>query len=344
MSKSDKLTANYFKTKYDIDLGGLENVSGGELVEPSDMDIFHIVKMLNSLPEHRKELYNNNVDYKWLVDKIDEVERLPETLGTSKKSKKIIQDEFKDVVETMNRCEADALFEFLESKINISEGHIEYKTDDVSEINYYKQTALVLKNEREYGFDRYCENVFKYQYEFCKLSDNIDNNRFILYESLATNNEWQDIVSGLISRNKPMEFTLPINLLKPKKQLEDELKVFTNTINTIIEIASVFINRLVCFHKSDNINDINGRAIYKDPDALFAKWQLYLEAYKLNRDGHDCNEIFNIIHGESNLKTVANPYFTVRLYVDSARKLIKAAEQGTFPYLLDEDLSTEAAN
>jgi len=347
MNKAELFFLEYLKSKYGIDLNMLDEYASSEEYEPNDMDIFYLVKMFNSIPEYEKELYENNALYKEVVDQYKRFEYQKAQLKSDKvvtaKTKKELHGKLKKALDEICKEKTDLLLEYMDSKLNITEeGHISGKVDSCISINYYKQTNILAMSGKEYALDEYCNSVFEYQCEFYKLSDNIDDSKMSVYESLATNSEWQNIISRLIYKTKPMEFTLSLNVLKPATILKAELDDFYKTANTIIEIASVFVNRLIYFHKSDAINDMDARAIYRtDPDMLFTKWQLYLDAYKLHESGHDYIEIFHILHGEDNKKTVANPYFTVKLYVDSARKLIKAAEQGTFPYVLDDEPSPE---
>jgi hypothetical protein len=340
--KANKFVVNYFKSKYDIDLSVLDNIADDKIIEQTDMDFYYAVKILNSLPEWIKELHDTNDTYKLLDDKLKELEHLPDTLKANKNSRKLIQERTKDVRDIISKAKTDIIFKYLESKVNFTEGHLTCEQDPSANIDYYSQTKVMTKDGKEYPFDKYLDNVFKYQFEFAKLTDNIDSTTFYLYELLATSHEWQDTINRIISEYKPFEFTLSVNIFKPTEMLKSELNDFYKTIKTIIDTASILLNRVLFFHKSDVINDIDGRAIYrKDPNQIFTNWQLYLDAYKLSISGHDYEEIFHIMNNKENPKSVEIPYFATKHYVDKAKELIKSTEQGTFPYVLDDDPSNE---
>lgn len=206
------------------------------------------------------------------------------------------------------------------------------QSDSPASANAIQKCEIKSGNGSSYPFNKYLKNILKYQLEFYRLSDNIDGRKMSIYEYMVTD-DYFEFINEIIQGNETIKFTFEYNMFKPLQLSIDELDEFKCNIEYFMEFCFRYLLKNSPYYiRLDAIRDDEGRVKDKNnPDAIFARWQKYIDAYKYHKDGMSNMDIYSILEKGSKVK-VNSKYHKIDSYLRSAKKLIRAAEDGTFPF------------
>jgi hypothetical protein len=175
----------------------------------------------------------------------------------------------------------------------------------------------------------YLKKAANYQYEFYKLSENIDNKVYLLYKALAeSDNILSDYINYLLISDHAV-FTFKYNMFEPQELTDHKIDEFANNMKLFVKaFRNVILKNTPLAKCFDYYRDEVGRKVKTNIDELYTRWDTYIEAYRLYKEGNSFDEIFDLLGVKQH---VESKYHTVNSYIDYANKYIISTEEGRFP-------------
>ncbi len=208
------------------------------------------------------------------------------------------------------------------------------KSDDSFDYSLENVTDDEIKTFRDY-YKKFCH----YRYEFYCRSDRLDHNKKEEYRKEAETLEGLNDAARDGHRTFPqVSFTFKLNTAKPFDVSVKEFEQFQSGVTACMKsmyFASTHQNPI---YHADVLRDDSGRMVDRtNPSNMFDRWERYLKAYDLKRQGGKtfasiAEETKTIRKKSRVFDTDVNAGSAGRKDVINAIKLIESAANGTFPY------------
>lgn len=292
----------------------------------------NILKLIGAIRKASKETCATTQSIKFIDEHLEQCNKLIDEEKNSYKDKskhcKSALKRINNAIETLTIEKNRIIYESIIDKAY----KIFVQSDSPSSTNAIQKCEIKSDNGSSYPFIKYLENILKYQLEFYRFSDNIDDRKMSIYEYMVTD-DYFEFINEIIQDNETIKFTFEYNMFKPLQLSIDELDEFKCNVEYFMEFCFRYVLKNSPYYiRLDAIRDDEGRVKDKNnPDAIFARWQKYLDAYKYHKGGMSNKDIYSILEKGSKVK-VNSKYHKIDSYLRSAKKLIRAAEDGTFPF------------
>lgn len=129
-------------------------------------DIYNIARLVKELRKAKKYLYDNIAEYKELCDLHEAFKKNKVTMSDAIDGEMNLADKQAYALKVLTRI----LFIWMNN--TLIEEHLCDETDNDGE--YIQQSKYTSQHGFEYSFYDYIKHIYHYQFEFYKLSDNID--------------------------------------------------------------------------------------------------------------------------------------------------------------------------
>ena len=196
----------------------------------------------------------------------------------------------------------------------------------------------VAADEDVITFREYHKQFSKYRFEFYSRSSNIDSVRLEEYRSEANTLEGFNEADESKGKFPLVALTFNFNGLQPYDMALKDLEHFTANVTAYIKSYYHTTKRHNPSNHADVLRDNSGRMTDREhPSNIFDRWERYLKAYDLSRQGEkklaaiaketkDIGKKSRYFHDEINAASAANKD------IAEAERLIISASKGTFPY------------
>jgi len=195
---------------------------------------------------------------------------------------------------------------------------------------HIKQKKLSNSDIKTYA--EYSKLFYKYRFEFYRRGQYLDNDRYIVYWYLSENEVNINHVNAIISKTDIIPLTFKINHMKPMEATLKDLADFNKNVEFFITLLYEMQTKL-----QDNpfvldlIRNSAGHAKDREnPSNIFKRWEIYLKAFDMNKDNLTPTEISKRILTYE-YSDDSNKIHRVDDLLAEAERLIKSAENGTFP-------------
>lgn len=324
-----------------------DNREGLTLIGDIDSDMFlSFIEVMRTDPKVRSFFQNyDEFNKKYQADRKSHIKRIeklkkqfpPEKIDDLEgEQKKLHAELWADIDKiksfySIGQTDTRSLLEkLIEQKISDHHDQKQKEANDLSTL-YIKQKKSSNADIKTYA--EYSKLFYQYRFEFYRRGQQLDYDRYIVYWYLSENEVNIDHVNALISKTDNLSLTFKINHMKPKEATLNDLAEFNKNAEFFITLLYEMQTKL-----QDNafvldlIRDSAGRAKDREnPSNIFKRWEIYLKAY----DMHTTEKLTPTEIGKRILKYEysddSNKIHRVEDVLEEAEKLIKSAENGTFP-------------